>query len=96
MVIIEQVTREDFTGLSAPGLSRETGAMVTSSISRGELSKLTAEEVAELANRLERDEYSSAFDGLEDWHLLRTLAFERPELIEPYIYLLDLESYDEA
>jgi hypothetical protein len=91
MAIIEQVTREDFAGLS-----RETGAMVTSSISRGDLSKLTEQEVAELANRLERDEYSSAFDGLEDWHLLRTLAFERPELIEPYIYLLDLESYDEA
>ncbi|MFM5980227.1 MAG: DUF2555 domain-containing protein, partial [Sphaerospermopsis kisseleviana] len=31
-----------------------------------------------------------------DWHLLRAIAFQRPELVEPYIYLLDLEPYDEA
>ncbi|MEQ8960193.1 MAG: DUF2555 domain-containing protein, partial [Coleofasciculus sp. C2-GNP5-27] len=24
------------------------------------------------------------------------LAFQRPELAEPYLYLLDLEAYDEA
>jgi hypothetical protein len=61
-----------------------------------ELSALTADDVAELAGRLERDEYNNAFEGLDDWHLLRALAFQRPELIEPYLYLLDIEGYDEA
>lgn len=56
----------------------------------------TAEEVAILAERLERDEYNSPFEALEDWHLLRAIAFQREELIEPYIHLLDIEAYDEA
>ncbi|HEY9726672.1 MAG TPA: DUF2555 domain-containing protein [Chroococcales cyanobacterium] len=70
--------------------------MATSTISRRDLSNLTADDVAELAGRLERDDYTNAFEGLDDWHLLRALAFQRPELTEPYLYLLDLESYDEA
>lgn len=49
-----------------------------------------------LASRLELDNYSNAFDGLNDWHLLRAIAFQRPELVEPYVYLLDLEPYDEG
>ena len=57
---------------------------------------LTAADVAELAIRLEQDDYSTAFEGLKDWHLLRAIAFQRPELAEPYLYLLDLEAYDEA
>ncbi len=57
---------------------------------------LTAADVAELASRLEQDDYTNAFAGLEDWHLLRSIAFQRPELVEPYIYLLDMEAYDEA
>ncbi len=57
---------------------------------------LTAADVAELASRLEQDDYTNAFAGLEDWHLLRSIAFQRPELVEPYIHLLDLEAYDEA
>jgi hypothetical protein len=52
--------------------------------------------VAELAARLEGDDYDNAFEGLNDWHLLRAIAFQRPELVEPYVYLLDLEAYDEA
>jgi hypothetical protein len=28
--------------------------------------------------------------------LLRALAFQRPELAEPYLYLLDLEPFDES
>ena len=47
-------------------------------------------------DRLERDEYNSPFEALEDWHLLRAIAFQREELIEPYIHLLDIEAYDEA
>ncbi|HEY9671213.1 MAG TPA: DUF2555 domain-containing protein [Waterburya sp.] len=70
--------------------------MATLTLRERDLSVLTADDIAELAGRLERDEYTNAFEGLEDWHLLRALAFQRPELIEPYVYLLDLESYDEA
>jgi Protein of unknown function (DUF2555) len=60
------------------------------------ISELTPEDVAILADRLERDEYNSPFEALEDWHLLRAIAFQREELIEPYIHLLDIEAYDEA
>ncbi|MDP5017125.1 DUF2555 domain-containing protein [Anabaena sp. UHCC 0187] len=70
--------------------------MKTLSISKTEISAMTATEVQELATRLELDNYSNAFEGLNDWHLLRAIAFQRPELVEPYIYLLDLEAYDEA
>jgi hypothetical protein len=57
---------------------------------------MTATEVKDLATRLELDNYSNAFEGLNDWHLLRAIAFQRPELVEAYIHLLDLEAYDEA
>lgn len=70
--------------------------METLTINKRDFSAITASEVAELAGRLERDDYSNAFEGLDDWHLLRTLAFQRPELAEPYLYLLDIEGYDEA
>ncbi|AVH65293.1 DUF2555 domain-containing protein [Nostoc sp. 'Peltigera membranacea cyanobiont' 213] len=70
--------------------------MTTLSISRKEIAAITAAEVEELATRLDLDNYNNAFDGLNDWHLLRAIAFQRPELVEPYIYLLDLEPYDEA
>ena len=70
--------------------------MTTLSISRKEIAAMTVAEVEELATRLELDNYSNAFECLNDWHLLRAIAFQRPELVEPYIYLLDLEPYDEA
>lgn len=57
---------------------------------------LTQEEVAELANRLEQDDYASAFDCLNDWHLLRAIAFQRPEMVEEYYYLLDMVAFDES
>lgn len=60
------------------------------------VSILTATDVEQLAIRLEQDDYTTAFEGLNDWHLLRAIAFQRPELVEPYLYLLDLEAYDEA
>jgi hypothetical protein len=65
-------------------------------LDKGELSTLTADDVAKLAQRLETDEYTNAFAGLKDWHLLRAIAFQRPELAAPYAYLLDMEAYDEA
>ena len=70
--------------------------MKTLSISKIEISAMTATEVKDLATRLELDNYSNAFEGLNDWHLLRAIAFQRPELVEASIHLLDLEAYDEA
>lgn len=70
--------------------------MQTITRSSHEVSSLTVEDVAKLALRLEEDDYKNPFDGLNDWHLLRAIAFQRPELIEPYIHLLDLEACDEA
>ncbi len=69
--------------------------MVTMHISPKDVSSMTPEAVAQLANRLEQDDYDSVFDGLNDWHLLRAIAFQRPELAEPYTYLLDFEPFDE-
>jgi hypothetical protein len=63
---------------------------------RNNIPNLTTEEVELLATRLESDDYQNPFDGLQDWHLLRAIAFQRPDLVEPYIHLLDLEAYDEA
>ncbi|MFB2645870.1 DUF2555 domain-containing protein [Raphidiopsis sp. BLCC-F218] len=70
--------------------------MTTTSISKKEIAAMTPTDVKNLASRLELDNYSNAFDGLNDWHLLRAIAFQRPELVEPYVYLLDLEPYDEG
>ena len=70
--------------------------MKTVSISTQDISALTAAEVEQLALRLEQDDYSNPFDGLKDWHLLRAIAFQRPELIKQYLYLLDIQPYDEA
>ncbi|MBD2136305.1 DUF2555 domain-containing protein [Anabaena sp. FACHB-1237] len=70
--------------------------MTTLSISKKDIATMTTKDVTELAARLELDNYSNAFEGLDDWHLLRAIAFQRPELVEPYIHLLDLEPYDEG
>ncbi|MBW4486589.1 MAG: DUF2555 domain-containing protein [Trichocoleus desertorum ATA4-8-CV12] len=70
--------------------------MTTLSISSQQIEALTESDVADLATRLEQDNYTNPFDGLNDWHLLRAIAFQRPELVEPYMHLLDLEAYDEA
>ncbi|MFO7628948.1 MAG: DUF2555 domain-containing protein [Prochlorococcaceae cyanobacterium] len=51
--------------------------------------------VAELARRLDDDDYPTPFDGLQDWHLLRALAIHRPELARPYLHLVDQEPFDE-
>jgi hypothetical protein len=70
--------------------------MTTFKFTELNVSKLTEEDIQQLATRLEQDDYMTVFDGLEDWHLLRAIAFQRPELVEPYLYLLDLEPYDES
>ncbi|BDA68444.1 hypothetical protein RIVM261_021010 [Rivularia sp. IAM M-261] len=70
--------------------------MKTLSISKNQIATMTAQDVETLATRLEQDNYGNAFEGLNDWHLLRAVAFQRPELVESYVHLLDLEPYDEA
>jgi Protein of unknown function (DUF2555) len=70
--------------------------MKTLHFSEQDVAKMTAADIAALAQRLDQDEYTSPFEGLQDWHLLRAIAFQRPEMVEPYLYLLDLEAYDEA
>jgi uncharacterized protein (DUF849 family) len=70
--------------------------MTALNISEREIAILTPEQIADLATRLERDDYNNPFEALRDWHLLRAIAFQRQELIEPYLHLLDIEAYDEA
>jgi hypothetical protein len=70
--------------------------MATLTLESLNVEKLTPKEVAELADRLEADDYDTAFDCLNDWHLLRAIGFQRPELVEPYLHLLDLEPFDES
>ena len=69
--------------------------MTTLKLMKQEIAEMTAEDVATIASRLEQDEYDTPFAALEDWHLLRAIAFQREELVEPYIHLLDIESFDE-
>ena len=64
-------------------------------ISEELVNSFNEEMTLELANRLEDDNYSTPFDGLKDWHLLRALAINRPELTAEYIHLLDQEPFDE-
>ena len=64
-------------------------------ISEELVNSFNEEMTLELANRLEDDNYSTPFDGLKDWHLLRALAINRPELTSDYIHLLDQEPFDE-
>ncbi|MBT9311220.1 protein IsiD [Leptothoe kymatousa] len=68
----------------------------TSNVSDKPISDITQEDVDQLAQRLEQDEYANAFAGLQDWHRLRSVAFQRPELVGKYLHLLDVETYDEA
>ena len=68
----------------------------TDHISTQEIAAMTPEDVAVLAQRLEQDEYNTPFEGLQDWHRLRAVAFQRSELVEPYMHLLDLEAFDES
>lgn len=70
--------------------------MTTLSFTEQDVASMTTQDITELAERLEQDSYTDAFEGLRDWHLLRAVAFQRPELVEPYYYLLDMEAYDES
>ncbi|MCG9890439.1 MAG: DUF2555 domain-containing protein [Thermosynechococcaceae cyanobacterium MS004] len=70
--------------------------MNTTTAIHPDVAVITEAEVVQLAQRLEEDDYGSPFEALNDWHLLRSLAFQRPEMVESYLYLLDLEAFDES
>ena len=69
--------------------------MTANKISAELINPFNEEMTFELAKRLEDENYASPFDGLKDWHLLRALAINRPELTSDYIHLLDQEPFDE-
>ena len=64
-------------------------------ISQERLEAFDEVQMAELARRLEEDDYPHPFASLEDWHLLRALAIHRPDLAQPYVHLVDQEPFDE-
>ena len=64
-------------------------------ITQDALAAFDEAQVAVLAQRLEDDDYATPFDGLQDWHLLRALAIHRPELVTPWVHLVDQEPFDE-
>ena len=70
--------------------------MQTVKLNQKDIDRFTMEDVENLALRLEQDDYNNPFEALTDWHLLRAIAFRRRELVEPYLYLLDIETYDES
>ena len=59
------------------------------------LAQFDEESIAVLARRLDDDDYPTPFAGLADWHLLRALAIHRPDLMAPYVHLVDQEPFDE-
>ncbi len=77
-------------------MSTKTSENVIDEAPEVDPSKFSASDVAEIADRLERDDYANAFESLNDWHILRSLAFKGSELAEPYRHLLDLEAFDEC
>lgn len=64
-------------------------------ISQETLEAFDESAMAELARRLEEDDYPHPFASLQDWHLLRALAIHRPDLAQPYVHLVDQEPFDE-
>ncbi len=64
-------------------------------ITEERLKAFNEESIAILGERLENDDYPTPFAGLDDWHLLRALAIHRPELVGPYLHLIDQEPFDE-
>ena len=59
------------------------------------IASLDEASLADLARRLEEDDYPTPFAALNDWYLLRAVAIHRPELARPYVHLVDQEPFDE-
>ena len=68
---------------------------MTTAITPERLAAFDEAAAAELARRLEEEDYPTPFDSLQDWHLMRALAIHRPELARPYVHLVDQEPFDE-
>ena len=80
------------TDSPAPADSPNTpGAPITAEL----IASFDEASVAELARRLDEDDYPTPFEGLQDWHVMRALAIHRPELARPYVHLVDQEPFDE-
>lgn len=80
--------------------SPDSGASVSAdrqspALSPERLAAFDEASTAELARRLDDDDYPTPFDGLADWHLMRALAIHRPDLARPYLHLVDQEPFDE-
>ena len=71
------------------------GFISKNKISEELVNSFDEEMTLQLAKRLEEDEYATPFEGLKDWHLLRAIAINRPELTTDYFHLLDQEPFDE-
>ncbi|QPN62246.1 DUF2555 domain-containing protein [Synechococcus sp. CBW1004] len=80
-------------GATADGRTTDNGR--ATAISPELLASFDEAKAAELARRLEEDDYPTPFAGLDDWHLLRALAIHRPDLAAPYVHLVDQEPFDE-
>ena len=68
---------------------------ISEKISEELVNSFNEEMTLKLAKRLEEDNYNISVDDLKDWHLLRALAINSPELTTNYIHLLDQEPFDE-
>ncbi|QEY32240.1 DUF2555 domain-containing protein [Synechococcus sp. RSCCF101] len=74
---------------------RSASVTQAAAITPERLEAFDEEAIADLARRLEEDDYPTPFAGLEDWHLIRALAIHRPDLVRPYVHLVDQEPFDE-
>ena len=63
-------------------------------ISKEIVNSFDEEMTLELSKRLEEVDYNT-IDGLKNWHLLRALAINMPELTTNYTHLLAKEPFDE-
>ena len=73
----------------------DSPAAAADAITPERIAAFDEEATAELARRLEDDDYPTPFAGLADWHLMRALAIHRPDLARPYVHQVDQEPFDE-
>ena len=71
------------------------GFISENDISKEKVDQFDEEMTLEIANRIEKDNYSKPFIGLKNSSLLGTIAIYRPELTSEYNHLFDKEAFDE-